>query len=116
MGISLRKYTECSAKNKRSYQIRTGQIKLPVRKIEPVQYVDSKTYKHIKDLVCDPIAGECYIYNGFVVLCVVAKKGNEVSRCKTCELFEKSSDCYILNCSGINRADREYVYLRKLNA
>ena len=115
MGISLRKYTERSAKNKRSYQLRTGQMKQSVRKIEPVQYVDSKKSVY-PELPRYPIVGECYMYDGMNVFCVEAIKGNEALRCDTCELACNRKDCIATNCGAIDRIDKKYIYLKKHNA
>ena len=110
MGISLRKYTECSAKNKRSYQLRTGQMKLPVRKIEPVQYVDSK--ENIIELPRFPILGKVYKFRDGLVKCEVNKSncGNQ-----KCVLFNEECRNYV-SCTTYSRSDKTNIFLAPYNA
>ena len=111
MGISLRKYTEHSAKNKRSYQLRTGQMKLPVRKIEPVQYVDSK--ENITDIPNEPIIGESYRYKGKEVICVEVENDN-IYKCSKCAV--PTMECSTILCRKKNRKDNASIILSKYNA
>ena len=110
MGISLRKYTERSAKNKRSYQLRTGQMKLPVRKIEPVQYVDSKNVVY-RELPRDPILGRVYKFGDGFVKCEVNKSncGNQ-----KCVLFNE--ECNYVSCTACSRSDKTNIFLAPYNA
>ena len=111
MGISLRKYTECSAKNKRSYQLRTGQMKLPVRKIEPVQYVDSK-FKCEKKLPSYPIVGVIYNHRGKIVECIETK----YLECDLCLLKNDPLGCNFVRCNIISRADNKNIKIIPYNA
>ena len=111
MGLSLRKYTERSAKNKRSYQLRTGQMKLPVRKIEPVQYVDSKNVVY-RELPRYPILGRVYKFGDGFVKCEVNKSncGNQ-----KCVLFNEECRNYV-SCTAYSRSDKTNIFLAPYNA
>jgi len=111
MGLSLRKYTECSAKNKRSYQLRTGQMKLPVRKIEPVQYVDSKRYvTNFQNLPSEPEIGVIYTYNNLLVECI------EHEGCEMCMFYGCRTECVGRFCSSLSRKDNKTTILVCHNA
>ena len=110
MGISLRKYTERSAKNKRSYQLRTGQMKLPVRKIEPVQYVDSKV--NVTTVPDEPIIGKTYTYKGGKVICVKSHK--QGVKCCLCSI--DNEDCEKIACNSYDRKDEISIILARINA
>ena len=111
MGLSLRKYTERSAKNKRSYQLRTGQMKLPVRKIEPVQYVDSKRYvTNFQNLPSEPEIGVIYTYNNLLVECI------EHEGCEMCMFYGCRTECVGRFCSSLSRKDNKTTILVCHNA
>ena len=111
MGLSLRKYTERSAKNKRSYQLRTGQMKLPVRKIEPVQYVDSKNVVY-RELPRYPILGRVYKFGDILVRCEISKGdcGN-----RKCVFYNEGCGDYI-TCTARLRHDFTNIYIAQHNA
>ena len=94
----------------RSYQLRTGQLKLPVRKIEPVKYVDSK--EHIIELPRYPILGKVYKFRDGFVKCEVNKSncGNQ-----KCVLFNEECRNYV-SCTACSRSDKTNIFLAPYNA
>ena len=94
----------------RSYQLRTGQMKLPVRKIEPVQYVDSK--ENIIELPRYPILGKVYKFRDGLVKCEVdeGKCGNI-----KCVLYDEECIDYV-SCNKLLRADNTNIYIAQHNA
>ena len=94
----------------RSYQLRTGQMKLHVRKIEPVQYVDSK--ENIIELPRHPILGKVYKFRDELVKCEI-NKGNCGNR--KCVLFMEECGDYV-SCTACSRSDKTNIFLAPYNA
>ena len=97
-------------KANRSHQLRTGQIKLQVRKIEPVQYVDSKG--NITDIPNEPIIGKTYTYKGEKVICVKSHK--QGVKCCLCSI--DNEDCEKIACNSYDRKDEISIILARINA
>ena len=95
----------------RSYQLRTGQMKLSVRKIEPVQYVDSKNVVY-RELPRYPILGRVYKFGDGFVKCEVNK-----SNCGNlkCVLFNEECRNYV-SCTASARSDKTNIFLAPYNA
>ena len=99
-------------KANRSYQLRTGQMKLPVRKIEPVKYVDSK--EKMTNIPKEPIIGELYLYEGIDVICIESETDN-IYKCTRCILY-KNVVCDRILCLKSTRKDRTPIILHRHNA
>lgn len=106
MGVNLRKYTEVLAKNKRSYQLRTSQMKLPVRKIEPAQYVDSKDSVY-PELPKYPILGNIYKFRSILVRCEVSNGNCGNAKCV---LYKEECGHYV-SCIEGYRPDKTNICL-----
>jgi hypothetical protein len=98
-------------KTNRSYQLRTGQMKLPIRKIEQVQYVDSKNVQ--TNIHREPIIGSIYKYRDKKIICIQSPTKSE-SRCYMCAIAH--SDCKSVSCIGEQRTDNTTIILAPYNA
>jgi hypothetical protein len=101
-------------KANRSHQLRTGQMKLPIRKIEQVQYVDSKNGLY-PILPNEPIVGCNYSYEGINITCIESIDTLPI-RCYKCVI--KSNDCFSghIRCNGGIRNDNTDVLFILHNA
>lgn len=97
-------------KAKRSYQLRTGQMKLPVRKIEPVQYIDSKESVY-PELPNSPIVGNIYTHSDKIVKCIITDK----LKCQIC-ILQGIHTCASIRCIPTSRDDGKYIALIQYNA
>ena len=98
MKINDEKYRTAFCILKRSYQLRTGQMRLPVRAVKPVQLqYKAPVAEVITELPQAPGIGKFYVYKGRKVQCVASDNCDECIRpcdeiyCSSLFSFDKVS-------------------------
>lgn len=86
-----------------SYKLRTKQVVLPVHKIKPVLYFDSKITS-----INEPVIGHSYQYKGKKVICITPHTKSE-ARCYMCGV--DIGDCEKISCRGDQRIDNTTIIL-----
>ena len=81
--------------------LRTGQMRLPVRVVKPVQLQHKAPVEVLPELPQEPTIGEFYVYKGHKVQCVEARG------CVGC--FRRADLCAEHLCKPVNRQDRKSV-------